>query len=92
MGKRAKVPDDGLTFDYGPLRRRRRELDVTQRGLSALVGGDANTIGEIERGNRRMEVDQLWRAARALGTPVLDLLNVRDSEGQDGNPRRRITL
>jgi transcriptional regulator with XRE-family HTH domain len=88
MGKRAPQPDDGLTFDMTKLRTRRRVMDLTQRRLAAAVGADANAVLEWERHGREPGLFQFIRAARVLGTPLFDLIDVRDAEGRDGKPRR----
>jgi len=89
MGRRAKQPDDGLEFSYKKLRTRRRELDVSQRKLSAEIGADANTVGGWERGTRRnYGLEQAIRAAIRLGTRIEDLFAVTDYSGDSRWPRR----
>jgi DNA-binding XRE family transcriptional regulator len=89
MGKRAPQPDDGLEFDFGRLRTRRRLLDLTQRGMAPLVGANANAVLDWEKNRGEGPyVKQLVRAARLLGTPLNDLFDVFDRDGRNAKPRK----
>ena len=55
--------------DFGALvRRRRKELGMTQRDLSRLTGYSMRLIGEVERGKEHVAADKLLS--------ILDVLNM----------------
>jgi transcriptional regulator with XRE-family HTH domain len=88
MGRRVPPPDDGIEFDYTPLRMRRRLLDVSQRDLAEQIGANANAVLGWEKGGHNYGFEQMWRAARILGTPLTDLANAWDKEGRNAKPHR----
>ena len=88
MGHRAPLPDDGLTFDYSKLRSRRRQMDLTQRGLAVRIGANVNAVLDWEKGRGRPYFDQMARAAFALGTPIHDLVEITGADGAPRRPRR----
>ena len=62
----ASRPDSfGLT-----LRRRRRELDLTQDALAAVIGVNRRVVGELERGKGSVRLEIALAAARAVGLDV----------------------
>lgn len=63
------------------IRRRRRELELTQPDLAAAVQLHINTINRIERGHRGVDLDVLSRLAEALRTTMADL-TLRPSESE----------
>lgn len=91
MGRRAAVPDDGLEFDFSKFRARRRLLDLSQRSIAPLIGGNANAVFNWEKHPDKYDpgLKQFVRAARLMGTPINDLFDVWDSEGRNAKPRKR---
>lgn len=67
-------------FDYTPLRRRRRELDLSQAALAASVGVSRVTINRIERGRVYPSKHLSTSIARAMGVPEHELYTVHDLE------------
>jgi predicted ATPase/DNA-binding NarL/FixJ family response regulator/DNA-binding XRE family transcriptional regulator len=64
----AQHPDDGASFaDW--LKRRRRDLDLTQEELAEQVGYASPTIQKIERGIRRPSRELVARLADVLAIP-----------------------
>jgi transcriptional regulator with XRE-family HTH domain len=68
----------------------RREADAPQRRLAAQLGKAASHVSLIERGQRRVDVLEFYRIARALGAdPVAlfaDLARRLDrTDGEDPN-------
>lgn len=89
MGKRASQPDDGLVFDFAPLRQKRRAVDVTQRKLAVLIGANVNAVLGWEKGRGEgPTLKQAIRAAIRLGTRIEDLFAVYDESGGSRWPRR----
>lgn len=52
------------------LRRRRRELDLTQDELAAVIGVNRRVLGELERGKGSVRLEIALAAARAVGLDV----------------------
>jgi DNA-binding XRE family transcriptional regulator len=89
MGTRTPQPQDGLTFSYSKLRKHRRAVDVTQRGLADLVGTNANGILNLEKGGHNYGFEWMVRAAIRLGVRIEDLFELSGTEGPLPAPRRR---
>lgn len=53
----------------------RGALSLTQAQLAARLGMSRTAFTELERGQRRIDVDELSRLAEALGVESVDLLN-----------------
>jgi DNA-binding XRE family transcriptional regulator len=88
MGRRAQQPEDGLDFDFTPLRHKRRAVDVTQRKLAELIGANANAVLDWEKGRGEgPTLKQAVRAAIRLGTRIEDLFAVYEG-GESRWPRR----
>ncbi|MBO7673576.1 MAG: helix-turn-helix transcriptional regulator [Atopobiaceae bacterium] len=72
LDPRYKTPADTRVLrmaDFGALvRRRRKELGMTQRDLSRLTGYSMRLIGEVERGKEHVAADKLLS--------ILDVLNM----------------
>ena len=49
------------------IRRKRREMDITQAQLAELAGISTAFVGHIERGTRVLSVETLCRICKALG-------------------------
>lgn len=56
------------------IRRRRKEMGITQERLAELSALHHNYVGEVERGEKNISVDTLVRISRALDIPVAELL------------------
>jgi transcriptional regulator with XRE-family HTH domain len=56
------------------IRRRRRELDLTQAKLADRLGISRGTLANIETGGQNLLLHQLYRFAAALDMNVHDLL------------------
>lgn len=52
------------------IRRRRRQLRITQDGLAASIGVSRRVIGQMENGKETVHVGIVLRAARAVGLDV----------------------
>lgn len=52
------------------IRRRRRQLGITQDGLAASIGVSRRVIGQLENGKETVHVGIVLRAARAVGLDV----------------------
>jgi DNA-binding XRE family transcriptional regulator len=81
--------DVGLRIDFRRLRATRRFLDVTQQELGALLGVRPSAISNWEHNKRLPGFAFVVRLARALGTPITDLFEVTDGEGNAVDLRRR---
>ena len=55
------------------IRRRRKNLGLSQEGLAEVVDCHRNFVGRIERGEQNPTVDMLVRFAAALDCSVADL-------------------
>lgn len=61
---------DGPADLGAAIRRRRRQLRITQDGLAASIGVSRRVIGQMENGKETVQVDIVLRAARAVGLDV----------------------
>lgn len=52
------------------IRRRRRQLGITQDGLATSIGVSRRVIGQLENGKETVHVGIVLRAARAVGLDV----------------------
>jgi transcriptional regulator with XRE-family HTH domain len=68
---------DPMRLTIGSLIKGRRNQirDLTQVALSAKAGLPSNAVGELERGNRRLEGEELVRLCIELDVPVDDFLD-----------------
>jgi putative transcriptional regulator len=62
-----------------PLRRVRRERDITQAELAERAGVAQQAIARLERGKQRPSLDTAVRIARVLGVEVLEIFPVSDA-------------
>ena len=81
MARATPLETDPIRLDFRKLRQRRRLLDMSQTTLAAHAGVHRNVVSHWERGRRIPSTLELARAARALGTPLWDLFDVVDPEG-----------
>jgi transcriptional regulator with XRE-family HTH domain len=56
------------------IRRRRRELEISQEQLAERSGLHRTYISDIERGDRNPSLENVERLARALELTIADLL------------------
>lgn len=56
------------------IRKRRKELKLTQEELAELAGMDRSYLGQVERGENSVALHPLVEIARALATTVADLM------------------
>lgn len=68
------LEDRFLIADGENLKRIRRSQAFSQRDLSRLTGVSADTIGQIERGNRNVRPSTIRKLARALGVEPAKLM------------------
>jgi transcriptional regulator with XRE-family HTH domain len=57
------------------IRRRRRELGVSQEGLALEIGLDRSYLGGVERGEHNIALINLLKISGALGVPCGVLLD-----------------
>lgn len=69
------MEDRFLEADGESLKRLRRSQAFSQRDLSQLTGVSADTIGQIERGNRNVRPSTIRKLAGALGVEPMKLLS-----------------
>lgn len=62
------------------IRRRRKELGLTQEQVGEKAGLDWTTIGAAERGVRNLSVESLLKVADALGVTAGDLVESSERE------------
>jgi transcriptional regulator with XRE-family HTH domain len=68
-------------LDFTPLRKIRREVDLSQAQLARAAGINAITLWRIERGRSpNPQVKILVALARALGVPMHHLFTVSEPE------------
>lgn len=58
------------------VRRKRKELNLTQEKLAELCGISTAFAGHIERGTRALSVETLWRICFVLRISADDLLGL----------------
>lgn len=84
----ARIPNaetDPIRLDFKKMRQRRRMLDISQADLAKAIGGHRNSISYFERGHRIPDALQLFYLARALGTPIHELVDAHDQNGSTVN-------
>jgi transcriptional regulator with XRE-family HTH domain len=64
------------------LRVLRKQRGWSQEKLGARAGLSGKFIGEVERGEKSISVDSLYRVSLALDIPLRDLTDVRTERGQ----------
>ena len=52
-------------------------MELTQEKLAEKAGLHHNFIGEVERGEKSISIDSLYRVSGALEVPLRDLTDVR---------------
>lgn len=66
------------------IRRRRRELRLTQEVLAEMADIAPPYLGHVERGTRKPSVETLVRLAEALNVCLCALIPMRHAGGQEG--------
>ena len=65
----------GAPRDGARVRELRKPLGLSQEGLAHEAGLDRTYIGGVERGERNISHDNIWRLADALGVRPGDLFS-----------------
>ena len=60
------------------LRALRKQHGLSQERLGERAGLSGKFIGEVERGEKSISIDSLYRVAQALEIPLRDLTDVRE--------------
>lgn len=55
------------------VRRRRRELDLSQEKLAELAGLHRTYVSDVERGDRNISLENIEKLAKALEISIVDL-------------------
>jgi transcriptional regulator with XRE-family HTH domain len=72
MSNSARAPDVVIDAHIGRMiRRRRRQIGLTQHQLALASGVRFQQIQKYESGANRIAASRLWRISRATGTPLL---------------------
>lgn len=80
-----QTPASAIDLDFSPMRRRRRQVEMTQGDLAAAVGVHRQTIWRTETNRTEPTLRQMFAIARALGTPIHLLVTVMpQQEAPDG--------
>lgn len=69
-------------LDFTPMGKRRRYLGITQRQLASAIGVHPITINRTENNQSEPSFSQMLAAARALGTPIHQLVTVVDGRSE----------
>ena len=72
----------------GRVRALREDLGYTQRALGRRARLSGKFIGEVERGEKSITIDSLYRVAQALKTPLGELASM-NGHATTRRPRRR---
>jgi len=56
------------------IRRKRKEMNISQEKLAELCGLHRTYVGAIERGERNVSLENMHRIAKALNLPISELL------------------
>ena len=68
------------------LRELRRAFGVSQEELALICGLDRSYVGQVERGERNIALENIHRIARGFGIPPSELLL---ASGEEHSVRRR---
>ena len=70
-----RVMERAETNVTSKIRAARKKRGISQRDLARTLGMAQSTLSRLERGERRVSVDQLIEIARALGVRPADMLD-----------------
>lgn len=79
-----RTPFSDFRLDFTPMANRRRLLGMTQRQLAIAIGVHPVTLNRTERNRSHPTYAQMLAAARALGTPMHQLVEVVDGRDMAG--------
>ena len=71
------------------LRALRKQHALSQERLGERSGLSGKFIGEVERGEKSITIDSLYRVAQALRTPLADLTSMNGDRKTVRRTRRR---
>lgn len=74
MKKRSKSPISARQRLAAQLRMRRKEMGISQETLADMAKLHRTYIGDIERFERNVSIDNIEKLAKALGVDISDLL------------------
>lgn len=67
------------------IRRLRKERKLSQEVLSGLAGLARSHLAMIEGGNKKANLETIWKIANALGTTPHELVNLIEEEISNGH-------
>ena len=67
----------------------REDLGYTQRALGRRARLSGKFIGEVERGEKSITIDSLYRVAQALKTPLGELTSMNGDDRTSRRTRKR---
>jgi transcriptional regulator with XRE-family HTH domain len=77
----ARGGKDPLQISFGlAVRRLRRERKISQEKLSQLAGINRTYMGDVERGERNLSLQNMVKIAAALGVEPSKLLTTMEEE------------
>jgi DNA-binding XRE family transcriptional regulator len=74
------TPFSDFRLDFTPMARRRRYLGMSQRQVALAIGVHPVTVNRTERNRSEPTFSQMLAIARALGTPIHQLVEVIDAK------------
>jgi len=88
-----RAPDSVIDSHLGKeIRRRRRELGMTQHQLADACGVRFQQIQKYESGANRIAASRLWKIARAMKTPLSSFFEGLPSERESNAGSGRLTF
>lgn len=73
----------GIKIRFGKaVRRRRRELDISQEELAERSGLHRTYISSVERGERSPTLDSIYQISKALDIKIVELFTLYGIEEQ----------
>jgi transcriptional regulator with XRE-family HTH domain len=70
-----RVPNTLYQVLGNTIQAERRKAKISQEKLAEITDLNRNYIGEIERAEKKITIETLWRIAKALKLRVRDLVN-----------------